>query len=557
MTIRFLYIVSAVFFCLLIPAGIFGAEKAGPVDFTLDPILSSGWICYIQDGDLYSKKYGSAPTIVRSGKSASASIQSPGLQTLDNIIFIAWIEKNASGKKVLSMASQDNGNTFGDIVEISANTHATGIISFIDKNGSIYVFEGAMGEKASLYLSLSVDKGKTFKRHPINMEGISALYSLSPLVDGGVLYLYFSGISSGKRVVGVSETELGLIKVRDFKTLKETESVSFIEAFKIKDSPAFIYKTTHEGRFVLEGFVKTNADWEAFSIKGAEGLDVARMDHHVWDDGRIILLFSGEEKEKFKQRIYAAFSEDKGKSWDVKRIDNKGFDNTRSWLPKLAVDGDRIFAVWEDSRNIRSGVMMQLSNDRGITWQEIDVQISDIRKFAFRPKTSFSSGYFYIAWHQFRNDEKKTADIVLAKLSWAETMKIALKKDGGINAKKKEALLRERVNAYWKGMMKKDMKTTYMIHDPFYRAKIPYVSYASRKVPMVYHSYGIEGIRIEGNIATVKLKIKYDVPRVSLQGKEISIPMKEVVADDTYLFVDGAWYRKFVDALSSGSAVDY
>ena len=74
---------------------------------------------------------------------------------------------------------------------------------------------------------------------------------------------------------------------------------------------------------------------------------------------------------------------------------------------------------------------------------------------------------------------------------------------------------------------------------------------------MVYHGYFLEDLKIEGNVATVKIKVKYDVPKITILGKETSIPPKEITAEDTYLFIDGTWFRKFVDALSGGSAIDY
>lgn len=554
---KIFYIAVMVFFVLFIQGDVLGVEKAGPVDFTLEPILSSEWVCYIQNGDLYVKKYGSAPVIVRSIKGLNASIQSPDLHVAENLIFITWIEKSSNGKRVLFMASYDRGKTFGDAVEISPNINATGIMSFIDKNGSIYIFEGAMSEKVALYISFSIDKGKTFKRYPLEIEGLSALYNLSPLVVKDTLYLCFSGIKDGKKVIGIKETEINSMKAKELKILKETESVSFIEAFKMKDNPAFIYKTAREGRFILDGFIKENVAYMPFPIKGAEGLDVARMDYYVWEDGRILIAFSGEEKEKFKQRIYAAVSEDRGRNWDVRRIDNKEFDNTRSWLPRMAVDGDKVAVVWEDSRDIRSGVRMKLSPDRGRTWMEKDTLVSGSKNHAFRPRISLAEGTFYITWHKFRNDEKKEADMVMLKLRWNDAIKMASKKERVISLEKKEKLLRERVNNYWKGMIKKDMKTTYKLHDPFYRARIPFDYYSAHRGPMVYHSYSIEDMKIEDNVATVRIKVKYEVPKLTILGKETSIPPKEITAEDTYLFIDGTWFRKFVDVLSGGSAIDY
>ena len=54
---------------------------------------------------------------------------------------------------------------------------------------------------------------------------------------------------------------------------------------------------------------------------------------------------------------------------------------------------------------------------------------------------------------------------------------------------------------------------------------------------MVYHNYNIESLKIEGNVASVRIKVKYDVPKIIILGKEASIPPKEITIEDTYLFI--------------------
>jgi hypothetical protein len=281
------------------------------------------------------------------------------------------------------------------------------------------------------------------------------------------------------------------------------------------------------------------------------------MDCHIWDDDRILIVFSGEDNQKFKQRVYAAVSETRGKNWIMQRIDNKDFDNTRSWLPSIAVNGDQVAVVWEDSRDIRSAVRMRLSADRGNTWIKNDRAISGKEYYAFRPRISFADPMFSVVWYQFGNDEKRTADLVFMKLNWAEAVQTASQQSNTIDSEKKEALLRGSVENYWKAMIEKDSKITYMLHDPFYRARIPFDYYSTHRGPMVYHSFSIENIKAEGNIANVRVKVKYEIPKFMILGKNTSVPPKEVMTEDTYLFIDGTWSRKFVDATSGGSAIDY
>ncbi|MBM4140040.1 MAG: exo-alpha-sialidase [Nitrospira sp.] len=530
--------------------------KTGPVDIILEPILSSEWACYIQDGDLYIRSIDNILKI-RSSKEAAATIFSPDLKVIGNFIFITWIEKGQGGNKVLFTASHDNGKTTKRAIELSANTTVMQVRLYGESRRRLYIIEALSGKEIEVYVNLSIDGGETFKRIPLSIDGLEFLYNPKPVIVDDTLYMFFSGVVDGKKHVGVKSFEAPSMKPKEYNILEETAEVSFMETLYVRVNPAAIYKTTREDKFVLEGVVKGDEGWEAFSIKGAEGLDVARMDYYAWEDGRVLIVFSGEERGKFKQRIYAAISEDDGKNWDVRRIDKKEFDNTRSWLPRLSVDGDRVAVVWEDSRDIRSGIRMKLSTDRGKTWMERDVPVSSGKHYALRPMVSFSRGALYVAYHQFRDDEKKVADLFMEKLRWDDAIKMASKKERGISLKKKEALLRERVNAYWKGMINKDLKTTYGIHDPFYRARIPFNYYSSHRGPMVYHSFSIEDVKIEGNVAIVKLKVKYEVSKLTILGKETSIPPKEIVAEDTYLFIDDTWYRKFVDVMSGGSAIDY
>ena len=145
----------------------------------------------------------------------------------------------------------------------------------------------------------------------------------------------------------------------------------------------------------------------------------------------------------------------------------------------------------------------------------------------------------------------------MTRMQWEDLLRKSSSGKEAVTFKAKENILRERVDLYWKSMIENDLKTSYQIHDPFYRTKVTFDYYAAHRGPMVYHSYQLKSYTIQGNIARVSLTVKYEVPRFIILGKESSIPLTEVTADDEYLFLDGTWYRKFVDALSGGSAIDF
>lgn len=548
-------------FILFFPALIWSQEprQTGSIDYSLEPILSQEWVCYIQDGDLYIRSIKQPPHMIRSIKEASGAILSPAMKVIGDLIHISWIEKGRENNQIL-FASLKTKNMSKRDIKFITNTKATELILFPVSNNKLYIIELAYDKDSEVFINIidiSSPMKEPFKRIPLKIEGIDYLYHYAPLVVENTFYLFIAGAVDGKNIIGVSLSDTSFAENKGYYKLNETGSVSFIEALSVKNKPVVMYKTAKEERFVLEGLIKRENGWDAFSIKDSEGIDIARMDSYVWEDGRILIVFSGEERGKFKQRIYSAASDDEGANWIIKRIDNKQFDNTRSWLPRLSVKDKVVAVVWEDSRDIRSAIRLNLSKDRGKTWSNKDILISDPKKISFRPKINLSKENFYASWHQFKDDERSAAGIILKKLDWEKAVKLSLKKEHGLSLKQKETFLKQRVNTYWKAMINKNLKTSYMIHDPFFRAKIPYEYYASRRGPMIYHNYSIEGIKIEENVALVTVKVRYEVPRFIIQGKESSIPPKEVRAEDTYLFIDGKWFRKFVDVMSDGSAIDY
>ena len=105
-------------------------------------------------------------------------------------------------------------------------------------------------------------------------------------------------------------------------------------------------------------------------------------------------------------------------------------------------------------------------------------------------------------------------------------------------------------------MLNGDHQTTYALHDPFFRACMNFESYVSRRESMRYLEYEIREMKIRGNTAYVKVRIRYEVPRIRILGRDRSIPAAETIIEDTYLYLDDTWFRKYIDPMSGGSAVN-
>jgi hypothetical protein len=121
----------------------------------------------------------------------------------------------------------------------------------------------------------------------------------------------------------------------------------------------------------------------------------------------------------------------------------------------------------------------------------------------------------------------------------------------------KEALLRERVMTMWNAQVKGDRATMYDLYDPFYRAKENKGAFVGTAVPLFYYNPEIKEIGVKGNVATVRVQMEYELRRYMVRGREVSQAKQQVVTTETWLFIDGNWYRLFFDNLTEAPVARY
>ena len=146
---------------------------------------------------------------------------------------------------------------------------------------------------------------------------------------------------------------------------------------------------------------------------------------------------------------------------------------------------------------------------------------------------------------------------MLIRMDWDEAFARAMGAEKPDNPEEKERLLKEAVADYWNAMLKGDLERAYQLHDPFFRARIPFDAFATQRGKFIYHSHQIQSLLIDGNVARVQSTTSFEIPKLLVMGREQAVPRRDFAIDDTWLYVDGGWYRQYVDAVSGGSAIPY
>ena len=123
-----------------------------------------------------------------------------------------------------------------------------------------------------------------------------------------------------------------------------------------------------------------------------------------------------------------------------------------------------------------------------------------------------------------------------------------------LGSPEKVELLRERAYDFWSAFVKKDYETVFSIYDPFFQARTDVNSF-SGKILLTYHEFEIKDIKVEGNVAKVKLNIVYSMEKVAFKDQEFSQPETEAEFEETWLYIYDNWYREYyLESVGAGYA---
>jgi hypothetical protein len=101
--------------------------------------------------------------------------------------------------------------------------------------------------------------------------------------------------------------------------------------------------------------------------------------------------------------------------------------------------------------------------------------------------------------------------------------------------------VRQRAADYWAARVARDYKAQWALSEPRLRGRTTPEDYARGKGAIEYLGYEVGDAKIDGNFATVDVKV---IGRVTIAGSRAKPVVRTATVPDAWIKIEGVWYRR-------------
>lgn len=555
------------------------ASVAGNGDPATLYINESGRIVFKRDGkilfldeDVKAKGNGRRPLLYKEG---------------NHFYAIWWAKTKPEGDKHLYFKPSYNGGETFEATRI-INT-GNGVLNFSfasDGSGNMgFVYNDERNAPYEIYINLSHDYGRTWFERDTRLDNIGhedekknarkksvqlpkGNFALEPniAVDGQTVVTTWKE----QRVDEGSGKPLHYLKAKvsgdggrnwSEEMVVRAGSNQVFTAVNLLLFEGIYYIFGHENSTGIAGFMSRDRGrtWESIAvIKGTEATVNSQLKVIQGREGYLYAVYTSEEGERKAQIHFAGFSTHDHKWSNPVRVDRKGLDLTKSINPDIALLKNGVIVVaWEDYRNIRPNIYLNVSSDKGKSWLDMSIAVEEPGRF--NSTASFlhaKDDSLYLFFQRFRTDSKKELDYLYRKYDTKDGDWVKKITYPAVSDAEKDRVLRERVNTFWQLRVDGRFAELYDYYDPYYRAMTDKDKFISTQGSIIYHKAALSDAEIKGNFANVKLDMTFEVPEKMLMGKKFSIPRKDSTLNEDWIWLYDNWYKLYKKPVGGQSLLE-
>lgn len=477
-----------------------------------------------------------------------------------------WSHEKA--KNLYFTSTTDAGTTFSPVSIVNDAHGILSPITFLQhSNGAIgMTYHDERAPRFQAYFNRSTDNGLTWGRPDQRLDSPSADGSSSYVTEPQSVEAENAWVTAwvdSITVLGKTTNRILATKSDDAGLSWSAPQVLFeseqhIASLNIKASGSLVVVAADENERGIVAFVSNDkaSNWRSAGVLdgtaapvGSSGASISGL-RMALSEGSAHLVWMAEYKG-IKTRIMRGRLNLTDVRWQAgaERLDVKQYENSQSTLPTiLSTKGGALVAAWVDYRHIRPTIYISSSVDKGQSWADPRPLEQPGMLSLGLPSLMQWGNDAAIAYQSYPSDRIQEGKFILRLLpvtaSGVVTPKLASSTPLD-DAARKERLV-QRVKEFWQSRIKDDYKVSYGMFDFAYRAQVSEKQYLASVGVMTFLAFEQPDVEINGNEATVKAKVRYEVPENTLpNGKKIKLDATDADTVSTWVWIGDNWYFVF------------
>jgi hypothetical protein len=300
--------------------------------------------------------------------------------------------------------------------------------------------------------------------------------------------------------------------------------------------------------------------WKQHTFEQLEGYDIGTAEIKTTEAGTIYIAIDAIDRtiqDGSRHSIWLLSSEDAGNTWKVQdlRAGEGELERFQARNPSIALgETERdLLVVWQDFREVRPRLYGAYSNDHGNSWTIPGIALPGMPEgnlgLRFDVSALYRQGASYYLMGERYEDSFREKNLFQAAFTIKE-LQARAEEDEASEEKNTDSVrenLEARVKEFWESMEEGDYANAYEFYDPFFRSLNSKERYVGLTGKIDYSGFSLRNIDINGPLATVTGSVVGDIVpfRAPTTRELIDREPREIPLHDTWLRIDGDWYREF------------
>ncbi len=480
-----------------------------------------------------------------------------------NLSALWWSHQD--GKNVYFTTSTDAGKAFSPVSMVNDEHGVLPPFTLTqgakDVLGVTYLDERVSGYET--FFNRSVDAGRTWGKPDLRLdtaqEGRSTAVAEPQTLIAGATWVSIwtdavrvSGQAS-YRIISRRSVDAGITWTPSEVLYSSSHQLSSLQ-MRAHGSNVVLAADDLDNGIVAMASTDEGKTWHsAGTVAGTEKITNSGIDIAMTGD-RAHLVWIQDQANK-KSLIMRASLDISTQKWlgDAQRLDVKSFENTKStWPVILATAQGPTIAAWIDYRDIRPGIYLSATYDKGQTWSAPQPLLQPGELSIGWPKLIPWGTQAAIVYEAYPTDVPTNGSLVVRALGFKDDGKAlaGLPVVKEMSAEERQKRLEQRVKQLWDYRIAASYDKVYDMFDFAYRAAWPKKYYVDSSGVITYLSYTFDKATISGNEADVNIKTKYEVKSTMLpvSGMPLKVDPTESDSPSKWVWVANDWYLVFAPA---------